>query len=285
MKTLKILCVFFALLTVYAYFHADLKKERKIFLDENYIDYTLPSMFTGPMSLEFKGVASDFLLIKFMSFVGKAVAKEEAFDDQKHKYMVKTLDTVTDLDPYFWEAYLFSQMFLSWGNGKYNDANKLLEKGQKHSPDDYRYPYYIGFNYYYFLNDNINGAKYLMEASKLNGAPYYTASLAARLSTYSSQHRVAIVFLKGMLKQTTNKRALKEFPVRIKTLEIMDDLEYKIKDYINIHKKQPGSLDALISAGIIDSIPDDPYGGEFILRENGSVYTTSNMLSVKKSGN
>jgi len=123
-----------------------------------------------------------------------------------------------------------------------------------------------------------------MEASKLNGAPYYTASLAARLSVYSSQHRVAIIFLKEMLEQTTNKRALKEFPMRIKALEIMDNLEHKISDYINVHKKQPESLSELVSSGLIAEIPADPYGGEFQLLENGRVYTTSNMLPVKKAG-
>ncbi len=44
----------------------------------------------------------------------------------------------------------------------------------------------------------------------------------------------------------------------------------------------PLSLTELETAGLIDKIPEDPYGGEFILMEEGRVYTTSKLLPIKK---
>jgi hypothetical protein len=44
----------------------------------------------------------------------------------------------------------------------------------------------------------------------------------------------------------------------------------------------PESLDELVKSGMLDKIPNDPYGGQFLMLENGRVYTTSKMLKVKK---
>ena len=281
MKFAKTISLFIVFMALYIFFYSQLKEERENFLKTSFVDYTLPSRFTGPMSLEFKGFASDFLLFKFMTFIGGRVSALDKFDDQYWNYIIEILDTITDLDPYYWDAYLFSEMFLAWQAGKYEAANKMLFKARRYLTTDYRVPYYLGFNYFYFLNDNINGAKYLMEASKLPGSHYYLASLAARLSVYSFQHRVGIVFLNEMLKETKDERIIKEFKLRIKTLEILDMLEDKITDYQDTYKKMPSSLADLVAAGAIEKIPEDPYGGKFILLENGRVFTTSKMLIRK----
>ena len=258
-----------------------LHDERAVFLQENYMDYTLPSRFTGPAAMEFKGIVSDFLFLKVITFLGKKIGKNEKFGKQEFNYLQESVNTITDLDPYFWDAYLFADMLFTWDAGEYEVANKLLLKARQYRTNDYRVPYYLGFNYFFFLKDNINGAKYLMEASKLPGSPYYLASLAARLSVYALEYRTGIIFLKEMIKDTENERIKKDFMLRIKTLEILDQLEQKVDEYQKIHKKRPSSLTELVTAGLINRIPDDPYGGQFILLKNGRVYTTSKMLRQK----
>ena len=73
-----------------------------------------------------------------------------------------------------------------------------------------------------------------MKASKLPDCPYYIANLAARLSIYSFEHKAGILFLQEMLKLTNNKRAIKEFKLRLETLKILDFLENKITEYHDI---------------------------------------------------
>jgi len=258
-----------------------LHDERDVFLQENYMDYTLPSRVTGPAAMEFKGIVSDFLFLKVITFLGEKIGKNEQLGVRHFNYLEESVNTITDLDPYFWDAYLFADMLFTWELGEYKAANKLLLKARQYRTNDYRVPYYLGFNYFFFLKDNINGAKYLMEASKLPGSPYYLASLAARLSAYALEHRTGIIFLKEMIRDTENERIKNDFMLRIKTLEIMDRLEQKVSEYQKNYQKQPSSLTELVTAGLIDKIPDDPYGGEFILLENGRVYTTSKMVRQK----
>ncbi|MCD6199119.1 MAG: hypothetical protein J7K15_11225, partial [Deltaproteobacteria bacterium] len=182
-----------------------LHHERGVFLQENYMDYTLPSRFTGPAAMEFKGIVSDFLFLKVITFLGEKIGKNEKFGEQHFNYLEESVNTITDLDPYFWDAYLFADMLFTWDLGEYEAANRLLLKARQYRTDDYRVPYYLGFNYFFFLKDNINGAKYLMEASKLPGSPFYLASLASRLSAYALEHRTGIIFLKEMIKDSKNE--------------------------------------------------------------------------------
>ncbi|OPL16371.1 MAG: hypothetical protein AVO38_08475 [delta proteobacterium ML8_D] len=270
-----------AALLLYGAAWQHLQRERHVFLRENYMDYTLPSRFTGPAAMEFKGMVSDFLFLKVITFLGERIGKQEEFNDQHFKYLEESVNTITDLDPYFWDAYLFADMIFTWDLKEYEVANKLLLKAREYRTSDYRVPYYLGFNYFFFLKDNINGSRYLMEASKLPGSPYYLASLAARLSGYALEHRMGIIFLKEMIMDTENEQIKREFILRIKTLEIMDQLEQKVREYKKTYRKLPSSLAELVTAGLIDRIPNDPYGGQFILLENGRVYTTSKMLRQK----
>lgn len=273
--------LFLVFLSCFILFSLYLAKQREDLLSQSFVEYTMLSEIAGPASFEFKGLAADFLLFKFMTFMGGKIAEKAVISDRQWESIVATLDTITDLDPYFWDAYLFSEVFLAWGARRYKDANRLLLKGTRYIQNDYRIFYYLGFNYYYFLKDIEKGRRYLMEAARRPGASSYIASLAARLSVISDKHRDGIDFLKEMLKDARDKTTRDKFQLRINALEIMDHLESSVGAYKRKFNRFPGHLNELVSSGFISHIPKDPYGGEFIILENGRVYTTSNMRLKK----
>lgn len=277
-KRIRIAAVFVLLLCGYLATAAGLKKERSDFMDEQFLDYTLPSSLLKPLSFEFKGLISDVLLLKFMTFVGGKTEQLDSFNEQDWVSIKHILNTITDLDPYFWDAYLFSQVFLTWDTKHYQEANELLLKARKYLPDNYRVPYYIGLNYYRFANDPINGAKYLMEASKIEGSPFYLATLAARLTAYSSDYERGIVFLREMLTQTNSPEIVDQYKLRITVLERMHQLEQLIVQFRAKFNRAPSTMKELVTSGFIDRLPEDPYGGEFFITPEGRVDTTSKML-------
>jgi len=278
MKKGKIVILLVFLVGLFVFFSKNLEKKREILLESNFVEYTVPSKFIVPASLEFKGISSDFLLFKFMTYIGGKAAQKSDISEEQWTSLVSTLETITDLDPYFWDAYLYSEMFLAWGAGRIKEANQLLLKGTRYLPKNYRLFYYLGFNHYYFLKDNKSASRYFMEAARLPGCSSYVARLAARLSVYSFQHRDGIVFLQDMLKNTRDKSVRDQFKMRISTLEKMEFLEKKIDDYEKFYRTYPNSLNDLVISGFIKKIPKDPYGGKFMIMQNGRVYTTSNML-------
>ena len=278
---------FFLILSFGGYFviQQNLAVKRENYLNQSYMDYTLPSKVSGLFALEFKGILSDFLFLKVSTFLGDKFIKNEKLESKHADYIYNSVDVITDLDPWFWDAYLLADMLLTWDFGKIDMANKLLFKAKEYRTTDFKVPYHIGFNYFYFLKDNMNGAKYMMEAARLPGSPAYLPGLAARLSVYQNQYGPAILFLGETLKKTQNPSLAKQIEIRLKTLIILDNLEKAVQEFKGIYGFFPFKIAELVDRGLIKKIPQDPYGGEFTILKNGRVFTTSNMIHNQKKSN
>ena len=259
-------------------FQQKFTKYRKNLLNISPINYFIPSKVTSLVSLDFKGIVSDFLFLKVSTYLGDKVIKKESLDKNQAAFIYQAADIITDLDPWFWDAYLMADMVLAWDFKRIDLANKLLLKAKKYRTWDFKIPYYLGFNYFYFLHDNENGSKYLMEASKLPGSPKYLPALATRLSVYQNNYGPAIVFLTDLLKSTHASSSVITLQKRLKTLIILENLEKLVDKYEKLNKSLPTDLFDLVKKGFIDRIPDDPYGGKFILLPNKRVFTTSKMI-------
>ncbi len=274
---------FMVLLSLYLSTATLLCNERKGFIEEQFVEYTIPSAFLGPLSLEFKGVASDLLLVKFMTFIGARTDQLDRFTREDWDAVSNTLETITDLDPYYWDAYLFAQVFLTWDETHYEDANEMLKKAMRFIPDDYRIPYYIGLNYYKFGKDANKASTYIMKAAGLPGSPYYLANLAARLAAYSSDHDRGIIFLGEMMKQTTDPQIAAQYKMRIQLLEALKYLDHHVDIFRERFQRFPDPLSEMIQTGVMPALPEDPYGGDFFLNEDGRVDTTSKMVRTYKT--
>jgi len=278
-KQIVILSFFLIISTVSCFFvQQDVSKKRDEFLKNSYMTYTLPSKIIGPAAMEFKGIVSDFLFLKVSTFFGGKFINKEMLSEKQAEYAYDSVDVITDLDPWFWDAYLFADMLLTWDFGQIDKANDLLFKAKKYRTTDFKVPYYIGFNYFYFLKDTLNGSKYLMEASMLPGSPSYLPALATRFSMYQNQFEPAILFLENILKNTQNPAMAKQMETRLKTLILLEALEKKVHEFKNTYGFYPKQINELVEKKIIKTIPKDPYGGELFITKNGRVFTTSKMI-------
>jgi len=142
--------------------------------------------------------------------------------------------------------------------------------------------FFMGFNEFYFLNDNATASEYLMQGSKRPDAPSMLQSLAVRLAYKGDRTKLAIAFIQESLKTTKDESIRKEFEIRKKFLQGVLELEQAVEGYQKKYGMFPPDLKALRDRGVIARIPSDPYGGTFYLTTDGSVKSTSNMFYVKK---
>jgi len=63
---------------------------------------------------------------------------------------------------------------------------------------------------------------------------------------------------------------------------MLSHLEKKVKEFKKIYGVFPVKIRDLLFRGLINTIPEDPYGGEFYILENGRVFTTSKMRIYQK---
>lgn len=270
------------LLPAYFYVGSKVWDQREEVRHSTEAGYVIPSKYSRVLALEYKGLLSDFLLLKTITFFGERVEMEQALSESDWQYIIGSLDAITDLDPYFLDPYVLAEGLLTWESGRYEEANRLLEKGRKYRVDDWQLPFFIGFNYFFFLKDYEKGGEYLMMASRLPNSPKFLPSLAARIGYYGDKTHTAVMFLRGIIAQTSDERLKGWLELRLLALERAALLEDLVEKYQQERGVLPEKVEDLVSGGYIDQLPLDPYGGEWVMMKNGRVFSTSKFVSVKK---
>lgn len=237
----------------------------------------LPSPLLKITALEFDGLVSDFMFLDAIVFYGGTHNRTERprVKEWEWQWLDKTLSASTDLDPYFLDPYLFGNATFTWEAGMIRETNTLLEKGSRYRTWDWMPPFFAGFNYFYFLQENEKAAEFLMEASRRPEANPMLASIASKLAFKERRTETSIQFLEEMLQRTDDELTKQRFRKRILALRGILLLEQAVAHYQKRYHAKPRSFEMLIAKGIIQKVPEDPYGGKFYLDPSGSVKSTT----------
>ena len=255
--------------------------ERDVLRREEGIGFVIPSSVAKIAALEFKGIFSDIIFSKTMTYYGGKAIRKEELTDAEWEWIYENMDVATDLDPYFLDPYYFGSVNMAWDGNKVKQANTLLEKAFKNRDWDWTIPFYLGFNYFYFLQDNDKAASYLMEAAKRPGSGAILPTFAARLAYKGKRTENSVIFLQEILSKTEDESLRYIYEERLRALKGVLFLEKAVSAYEQRFNRKPGKLTDLIAEGVISEIPRDPYGGEFYIDADGSIKTTSDMMHKK----
>ncbi len=244
----------------------------------------LPTPVLSITSLEFKGFVSDLLFIKTLVFKGSTYERKEQprMKTYEWQWFYRMLLASTDLDPYFSDPYYLANAHMTWEAGMILETNELLEKGTKYRDWDWNFPFYAGFNNFFFLHDNAKAAELLATAAQRPGPSEQLLSLAARLAYTDKQTENAITFLTSILAKTEDRQLRKHYTERINALQARLLLERGVLSFKNRFGRYPTVLQDLIKTGIIPEIPRDPYGGNFSMGSQGRISSTSDHLLMIK---
>lgn len=222
--------------------------------------------------LGYRHAAADLIWLKAVQYFG-----EHKQNVTGYRWAYHTTNVVTDLDPQFVRAYYAGGTVLGVWAGLLDESVALLKKGIQHNPQEWRLPYLLGYDYFYELCDPGNGSRYLQMASALPGAPPYLAKLAARLAVEAGNPEAALEFLARFRQQTTDERireALEQRMKEIMTERVIRSLEGAVTHFKAQYGRSPQTLYELVSTGIIDGIPIEPLGGQYVLKSDGVVIST-----------
>ena len=245
---------------------------------------TLPGWVIQGSVLEFHGVAADLLFLKTISYIGRFIGEQQNLSSGEWRTTAHLLDRITDLDPRFWDPYVFAETMLAWQANMLDEADRLLQKAARARPTDYRPFYFLGFNEFYFRHNAAKAAPYLRRAAEKDNAPAYIKGLAARFSLYGGQTVMGILFLKNLLAHPLDTRTKKYLEKRLTALEAIHVLERAVARYRKQTGRLPSTLHDLVGAGLLDKLPVDPYGGDFVLLDNGRIFTTSQLIESMEKG-
>ena len=251
------------------------------------IPFSYPQLILSFPSL--RGVVADFLFMNLCYLTGNDVFnnwKGREFSKEEWRTILDNVRVMLRLDPYYFDVYYFTGAYASWRLKKYPDLleeiNSILLSGME-KVKDWRLPFFVGFNYFYFLKDKEKGAYYLKMASEMEGAPLYLKLLVPRLYAESGKYDVAIVATAQELKVAKSSSLREGLKRRLKALVALRDLNRALERYKLLYGRCSGSLEELVKGGFIKELPEEPYGGKFYITKDCKVWTTSNLRAVKST--
>ena len=151
-------------------------------------------------SLGFDSLLADYYWLQAIQVVGG----EDVDPSQHALHLGRLIDVVTTLDPWVDHPYRFAAIWLTDSEESVRTANRLLERGIAHHPVEWRNHFYLGFNHFFYLQENATAADVLERASQLPGSPRYLPRLVARLRSAGVDLGTAQLFLEQMVRDATD---------------------------------------------------------------------------------
>jgi hypothetical protein len=182
--------------------------------------------------------------------------------------------TVNNFDPKFVVPYLLGGLVLGDSPRHVPEALKTLERGSRNFPDDWRFPFYIGYTQYFSLGNPVDGGKGIEAAARIPGSPPYLPFLAARMFSEGRKPETALAFLEEIMKQETDPARREVIRRRLPEVVMerdIQDLERAVDAYRLRFGSLPGDLSDLVPAGFVRRLPAEPHGGRYLLGPDGSV--------------
>lgn len=197
------------------------------------------------------------LWLKVLTWYGGGFIKDRKgflSDSRDSNYLIRELDSVILLDPYFPDPYAFAALNLMWYANRPKEALRYLEAAMVRFPNDFRYPFYYGFIHMRFLNENGIASKFFYLASLLPESPTYMSLLAAKLQRQQFGTDEAIDTLEAMLAQPLPKELEPLLANELKVLKEIAGVEAAVAKYLLDHGKVP-TLELLVAKGYIKQGP------------------------------
>jgi tetratricopeptide (TPR) repeat protein len=215
------------------------------------------------MSLGYDNVLADVLWFRTISYFG-----EHYRGDRVYPWLAHMCDLVTDLDPRAEHVYRFAGTILPWEAGQADAGIKLLEKGVRAMPNSWLLHYWLGFSYYFFKDDFESATNNLRIAAQLPDAHPSVARLAARLASQHYGPETTMRFLSEIRNNAYSeemRQVISENMREAKLASHLEQLDRAIAVYRQRNGSTPAALASLVESGLITHVPDDPFGGVYVI--------------------
>lgn len=244
--------------------------------------FALPANVLRVVSGQFKEISSDMSFLNALTWLGGSRTQPESgrYLPEQYEWLHRTLENAVTLDPYFMDPYYLMNSALIWDRYKLDEVNGLIAKGADTRFWDPLLPFFVGFNYYYFLNNGEQSFYYLKQASKRSGGNPFYDSLASRVAYKANKTELAIMYLEEQVREAELKglkASVAHLERRLELLKGIRQIEVAVEAYQKLFSRPPANLDDLTKLGLLATIPKEPNGGSYYLDPDGRVRSTKDL--------
>ncbi len=213
------------------------------------------------VALGHRTFVSDVYWLSAVQYIGEPRADQRGWDK-----LLPLVDLVTDLDPRHGYAYQTAGIVLS-AAGLLDESDAILRKGIEKGPPYWTFPFYLAFNSWFYRGDYATGARWAEIAARTPGASANISRLAVSLASKSGTPEDAIGMLQELRATVKDEATAERLDEQLKLAVLERDaqrLERAVARFRELRGRPPASLNELVSARLVESIPDDPLGGRYV---------------------
>jgi hypothetical protein len=216
----------------------------------------------------FENLAADIYWIRTVQYFGG----QRLFTKDRQFALLEPLTDITvTLDPRFDIAYRYGAVFLAeprpTGAGRPASGVTLLERGARENPLNWRLRKELGYFHYVFLHDPQQAARVLLEAAEIPGAADWLRTMAADVLSRGGDRETARRMWRQMYDDEEAGALKANALTHLRMLEAMDDcdrLQAAVDRFRETHGRAPSTLQDLVAAGLLSSLPMDPAGVPYV---------------------
>jgi tetratricopeptide (TPR) repeat protein len=200
------------------------------------------------------------------------------------------LDIATTLDPHLMPAYRFGSMFLSdsppRGEGRPDLAVKLLDRGIRANPEEWRLYQDLGNVYYFDAKDYPKASAAFEQGSRNPHALIWMKVMAAKIAAEGESPETSYFLWLQVYQTTTDPMVKQNAEQHLKLMKVELDLK-EINRLGDEYEKQTGRrairMRELVEVGLLKDIPRDPEGYEYTFGDDGKAELNLDSPLLEKS--
>jgi tetratricopeptide (TPR) repeat protein len=273
-RTLAGVLVVALLLTGSVSLHQDLVALKDSYPTEFRSYYIPSSQYLKVASLGQRNFWADLIFIWSIQYFDRYA------ESVRDTYLFHTFDVITDLDPRFYEAYIFGNLFLSL-DGRFDLIYKLSDKGLGLNPQNWLLAWDAGTYAFFQHKDYTQALKYFRIAAERNPSEARLKDLLANAYKYRGDYEDSLRFWRELKadheKDQTEQGRFFVFTADRNIFDLTTKIDLRtLKGAVETYRKSrgslPPSLEALVRLGFLKTLPADPEGKPYLYdRATGEV--------------
>lgn len=178
----------------------------------------------------------------------------------RYEYLEDIYNTITDLSPRYFDPYFVGSWIMALEFRDIRMAMRLLDKGAKNLPNDWRFDIELGFYASKWLKNFKLAEYYFRRADGKPGAPHYLKRRIAHMIYMGDDNETAFKVWLEIFQNASNDMEKHSAFCHLYQIKYERDkkiLESKVNEYKKIYGKYPAFLQLLVQKKLIGKIPKD----------------------------
>ena len=189
------------------------------------------------------------------------------------------LALINTLDPKFSFPYAFTMMVLPYTTrypDRINTAIEIGKRGIERADPDWRIPFYLAAVYHLELKDSVQAAHYFDLAAHTPNVPFAIKRFSLNYGILPTLREQTQQIWTAIYESSNDPEIRERAKAYVTRLQMFDLLEEAARRYKTMRGSYPVAFNDLIKAHVLNSLPVDPLGFEFV------VDPTTGIAGIKK---